>query len=691
MAGTGVFLCTCGKDLQGKLDFKKIAKEVKGEARLVEVADYLCQQDISYITQHLRWGDERKLGKVVIGACSPRMKGDVFKAALREHGLMDDSLSIADIREGVAWVHGDRKGATEKAVALLTEAIESEPPLPFVVKVAAPVLLYGGSEALKTAQELASLGVESVVVNNAPLGGDACLTRVPPLVHFPYEIIKVKGKLGEFEVYLERERYIDPGKCISCAKCVTACPAGAVSYAPGVIPAYYLNPELCSGCEDCLRVCPTEAINLGSDAMTLKVGQIISFHEGVAVREGVYKGGEAFLKAAAYAAGVKKYNKPSYLKETCANMRIIGKELSVRGCDYCINACPYGVISYSGELIIDSKACVGCGLCQSSCPLGCLQMKVHGDEEIHSKIEAFMSAKVEPKLLMFACNCGRATVEAAGSKRLEYPLVMPIYLPCLGYLSESHILRCFELGAQGVFMLGCDGGKCSFNTGFRTTGEKVKVVRRILEAFGLGKERVRLMGGDPEQPEDFVNRFKSFAGKLRNNPLEGKGVEPLDLEKTRRGVLLSQLLGLKEKLGEPQETVMGGDTIPFGKVVVSDKCVSCGACASHCATGALTTGRARGYAEALFFNYPHCIACDICKDICPEKAIEIERVFDLQAFIRDEKVSFEGEMHSCAKCGKPFMSMKMYEKLKATLGESDALNHCHDCREDAFLEEMFGG
>lgn len=716
MTGTGVFLCTCGKELNRVLNFKKIAKKLKGAAELVEVADYLCQRDLCYITQHLRWEDERKLDRVVVAACSPGVKGEIFRDVLLRHGLEEESLVLTDIREGCAWVHRDGRQATEKAFRLVSRAVEFEPPEAFTVKTPPHVLIYGGSEALRISQQLSSLGIESVVVSNMPFDkqdhglGASCspvnrqfLREGLPPVLFPFKMAEVKGKLGGFEAVLEREKFIDPSKCIGCGRCREACPNEAISYSGGPVPTYYINPEKCNGCMECMKRCSVDAINLEREVVTVETGQVISLYKGVEGREGVYscwdaekerrirKGNEAMLRVAAYVNGVEKYNRPGYLRETCANLVIKDKELSVKGCEYCSSSCPYGVVSFDRGLVIDGRACVGCGICQSVCPTGSMSMRVHTDEDIYSKIEAAVRWEVEPKVLVFTCGYGRKILEAAGSSRLSYPVVIPLSVPCLGYLRGSHILRAIELGIQGVFLMGCNGGKCGYGKGFKRAADEVKIVWKILDAFGLGKGRVMIIAGSEEKPQGFVRKLKEFVGRLEASPLGGEEAKPLNLGKTMRDVLVTQLSGLKEKLGEPGEMVMEGADIPFGRVMIDmQRCVNCGACASHCNTGALTTGETRGYVDILNFSYPHCIACGICRDICPEGAIKIRRVLDLRGLISGDKVSFESEMLRCAKCGEPYISRVMYEKIRSAIGAAhEALNYCADCREDSLLNDLF--
>ena len=62
----------------------------------------------------------------------------------------------------------------------------------------------------------------------------------------------------------------------------------------------------------------------------------------------------------------------------------------------------------------------------------------------------------EPSVLGFACHyCAFAAADLAGVMRLSYPTsVKLIRLPCTGKLDHNYVLRAFEKGGDGVFVVG---------------------------------------------------------------------------------------------------------------------------------------------------------------------------------------------------------------------------------------------
>ena len=106
------------------------------------------------------------------------------------------------------------------------------------------------------------------------------------------------------------------------------------------------------------------------------------------------------------------------------------------------------------------------------------------------------------KILLVTCNWHAShSLEAAGIDKKEYSAsVHPIRLPCLGRVTPGIILKAFEKGAEGVFLLGCPEGRCQYQTG----SEQVEKV--YLET----QQMIKLLGFDEGQLGlDFINAGES--------------------------------------------------------------------------------------------------------------------------------------------------------------------------------------
>jgi F420-non-reducing hydrogenase iron-sulfur subunit len=77
--------------------------------------------------------------------------------------------------------------------------------------------------------------------------------------------------------------------------------------------------------------------------------------------------------------------------------------------------------------------------------------------------------------------------------RLNYPSsVRIIRVPCTGKVDVQHILRCFERGADGVYVVGCREGDCHYQSGNFRAKKRVEQAQQLLDRIGVGGQRVRM-------------------------------------------------------------------------------------------------------------------------------------------------------------------------------------------------------
>jgi F420-non-reducing hydrogenase iron-sulfur subunit len=77
--------------------------------------------------------------------------------------------------------------------------------------------------------------------------------------------------------------------------------------------------------------------------------------------------------------------------------------------------------------------------------------------------------------------------------RLSYPTSIKIIrVPCTGKVDTLHIMRAFEKGADGVYVVGCREGDCHFNSGNFRAKKRVEQAKEILDSIGIGGNRVRM-------------------------------------------------------------------------------------------------------------------------------------------------------------------------------------------------------
>ena len=100
----------------------------------------------------------------------------------------------------------------------------------------------------------------------------------------------------------------------------------------------------------------------------------------------------------------------------------------------------------------------------------------------------------EPKLVGFLCNwCSYTGADLAGTARMTYaPNVRIIRVMCSGRVDPQFVLKAFHEGADGVLISGCHPGDCHYQDGNTKTLRRHRLLSRVLEQFGIEKERFRL-------------------------------------------------------------------------------------------------------------------------------------------------------------------------------------------------------
>ena len=96
-------------------------------------------------------------------------------------------------------------------------------------------------------------------------------------------------------------------------------------------------------------------------------------------------------------------------------------------------------------------------------------------------------------------------------------------VPCTGKVDVLHILRAFEKGADGVYLVGCLEGECHYRTGNLRARKRVEQVAAILDAIGIGKERVRMYNLSSAEGPLFARFAEEMSANIRElgpNPIK---------------------------------------------------------------------------------------------------------------------------------------------------------------------------
>ena len=123
----------------------------------------------------------------------------------------------------------------------------------------------------------------------------------------------------------------------------------------------------------------------------------------------------------------------------------------------------------------------------------------------------------EPVIVAFCCHyCAYTAADMAGSMRIGYPPnIKIIRVPCTGKVDAIHIMKAFQMGADGVYVAGCLEGDCHFKNGNTKAARRVKQVQGILDDIGIGGERVEMITMSAGMGDFFARTATDFTEKIR--------------------------------------------------------------------------------------------------------------------------------------------------------------------------------
>jgi F420-non-reducing hydrogenase iron-sulfur subunit len=129
----------------------------------------------------------------------------------------------------------------------------------------------------------------------------------------------------------------------------------------------------------------------------------------------------------------------------------------------------------------------------------------------------------EPEITAFTCiYCGAMARDTAGLQRIAYPAnVKIIRLPCTGKVDIEYILKAFEQGADGVYVIGCTIGNCHHERGNVRATKRVEYAKKLLDDIGLGRDRLGIYyvsGGQGQAFADAAREMTSRVRRLGPNP-----------------------------------------------------------------------------------------------------------------------------------------------------------------------------
>jgi len=122
----------------------------------------------------------------------------------------------------------------------------------------------------------------------------------------------------------------------------------------------------------------------------------------------------------------------------------------------------------------------------------------------------------QSNVVVFACNWdGLSCIEAAAHAGLCYPAsVRVIRISCLSRLHLGLILKAYELGADGVMLLGCETGECHYDINSKVIVQEHQKAQDVLKLLGIEPERLMLALVPRGDGYGFTDRVNSLLSRI---------------------------------------------------------------------------------------------------------------------------------------------------------------------------------
>jgi F420-non-reducing hydrogenase iron-sulfur subunit len=191
-----------------------------------------------------------------------------------------------------------------------------------------------------------------------------------------------------------------------------------------------------------------------------------------------------------------------------------------------------------------------------------------------SQVPGSFSENRAPKILGFLCNwCAYAGADLAGVSRFQYPPDLRIVrVMCSGRVDPEFVIRAFQLGMDGVAVLGCHPGDCHYQTGNLEAEKKMRMTQSVLEKVGIMRDRLYLDWVSAAEGARFAEVVTNFTRRINEiGPLGGReGLKANELsERLELAQRIVESARMRWLIGKERELLDVGNT--YGEKIAEDR------------------------------------------------------------------------------------------------------------------------
>jgi len=192
-------------------------------------------------------------------------------------------------------------------------------------------------------------------------------------------------------------------------------------------------------------------------------------------------------------------------------------------CLTCLRVCPYHVpyLDATGTIQIPADQCQACGVCVAECPARAIVLRKpydrrHVAEELDHVLKSAKESKGSPIIIGFCCQYGLfGTGTLANLCKVAKAGIWIVPVLCIAKVEAGHLLRAFEMGAEGVFVAGC-GEQCARENTATWVHSRVQKARKVLSETGLEPDRLQtyIPSATNGYPAEWLDGFVEQIGGL---------------------------------------------------------------------------------------------------------------------------------------------------------------------------------
>jgi len=243
--------------------------------------------------------------------------------------------------------------------------------------------------------------------------------------------------------------------------------------------------------------------------------------------------------------------------------------------------------------------------CTAACPSGAL--------EVAHDFQRIVERRPPTDALILGCT--------------RHPLDPGIRVPCLGMLSEEHLVYLFASCPEPVSLVTASCAECE--NAFAVERMKDRLLRLERVTFLPFVDRFHFVTVRPEPAERRYDRRSFFMAVKKKvvSQVAGRGASGSDSDPDRAGSDVDysskripqrcSLLAAALARVTPDQARTFGDVLRF-RMELSTSCEGCFSCVAACPTGALESS-----SPGPRLNEAACMGCELCREFCLKGAIRI--------------------------------------------------------------------